>query len=49
MLLKLSQPTRILLALIVGLLLGLAVAASGAAWVSGSIAIAEPIGGLWLK
>ena len=46
---KLSQPTRILLALVVGLLLGLASAATGGAWVERVIAIAEPIGGLWLN
>ncbi|MFC7499774.1 dicarboxylate/amino acid:cation symporter [Enterovirga sp. GCM10030262] len=46
---KLSQPTRILLALVAGLLLGLASAAAGGAWVERVIAIAEPIGGLWLN
>ena len=46
---KLSQPTRILLALVVGLLLGLASAATGGVWVERVIAIAEPIGGLWLN
>lgn len=44
-----SQPTRILLALLLGLALGLASAASGGAWVEGATGIAEPIGGLWLS
>jgi proton glutamate symport protein len=47
--LRLSQPTRILLALVVGLLLGLASAASGGAWVADAVSIAQPIGGLWLN
>lgn len=42
-----SQPTRILLSLVAGLLLGLA--SAGAAWVEGVISIAEPVGGLWLN
>ncbi|MGS1015648.1 dicarboxylate/amino acid:cation symporter [Allosphingosinicella humi] len=42
-----SQPTRILLSLVAGLLLGLA--SAGAAWAEGVISIAEPIGGLWLN
>lgn len=46
---RLSQPTRILLALVVGLLLGLASAATRGAWVERVISIAEPIGGLWLN
>jgi Na+/H+-dicarboxylate symporter len=47
--LKVSQPTRILLALIVGLAGGIASVASGGAWVERAAAIAEPIGGLWLN
>ncbi len=46
---KLSQPTRILLALVVGLGAGIAGVAAGGAWVERSIAIAEPVGGLWLN
>lgn len=46
---KLSQPTRILLALVVGLALGLLSARTGGAWVEQAVAIAEPIGGLWLN
>ena len=46
---KLSQPTRILLALIVGLGAGIASIAAGGAWVAQAIAIAEPVGGLWLN
>jgi proton glutamate symport protein len=41
-----SQPTRILLALIAGLLLGLA--AAGWVYRDQAVSIAEPIGGLWL-
>ncbi len=41
-----SQPVRILVALAVGLLLGIATA--GAAFTESAIAIADPIGGLWL-
>jgi Na+/H+-dicarboxylate symporter len=44
-----SQPTRILLALVAGLLLGLASARTGGAWVPTAIMIADPIGGLWLN
>jgi proton glutamate symport protein len=47
--LKLSQPTRILLALVIGLGAGIAAGRSGAAWVEPSAAIAEPIGGMWLN
>ena len=49
MILKLSQPTRIFLALLVGLAAGIAAAWSGASWVERSAAIAEPIGGMWLN
>lgn len=45
---KLSQPTRILLALILGLGLGIASAAAGGAWVANAVAIADPVGGVWL-
>ena len=44
-----SQPARILLALALGLLLGIASAKWGAAWVDDAITIAEPIGGVWLN
>lgn len=44
-----SQPTRILLALILGLLAGIASVATGGAWVNQATAIAEPIGGMWLN
>jgi proton glutamate symport protein len=43
-----SQATRILLALAVGLLLGIASAAAGGSWVNWAVSFAEPIGGLWL-
>ena len=46
---KLSQPTRILLALVIGLSAGIAAGWSGGAWVEQSAAFAEPIGGLWLN
>ncbi|HST35401.1 MAG TPA: cation:dicarboxylase symporter family transporter [Allosphingosinicella sp.] len=46
---KLSQPTRILLALVVGLGLGILAGRSGATWVEQSAAFMEPIGGLWLN
>jgi Na+/H+-dicarboxylate symporter len=44
-----SQATRILLALFIGLLLGIAAVGLGPAWVERSTAIVEPIGGLWLN
>jgi Na+/H+-dicarboxylate symporter len=47
--LKFSQPTRILLALVVGLSAGIASVAAGLAWTPQLIAIAEPIGGMWLN
>jgi Na+/H+-dicarboxylate symporter len=43
---RMNQPTRILAALAVGLLLGIVTA--GAGWVEGAIAFLEPVGGLWL-
>ncbi len=46
---KLSQPTRILLALVLGLGAGIASVAAGGAWIEGTIATAEPIGGMWLN
>lgn len=46
---RISQPTRILLALVLGLGAGIASVASGGAWVEGAIATAEPIGGMWLN
>jgi Na+/H+-dicarboxylate symporter len=47
--LKLSQPTKILLALLAGLGVGLAAGQSSGAWVEQTAAIAEPVGGLWLN
>lgn len=44
-----SQPTRILLSLILGLIVGIAAAASGGAWVDGAVGIAQPIGDTWLN
>jgi Na+/H+-dicarboxylate symporter len=41
-----SQPVRILAALVLGLLLGIATA--GGMWTERAISVAEPIGGLWL-
>ena len=46
---KLSQPTRILLALMLGLGIGISSAAAGGAWVEKAVAIAEPVGGIWLN
>ena len=46
---RLSQPTRILLALVFGLLLGLASAAAGGPWVERIISVAEPVGRLWVN
>jgi proton glutamate symport protein len=43
-----SQATRILLALAVGLLLGIGSAAVGGSWTGWTASVAEPIGGLWL-
>lgn len=43
-----SQPTRILLALVVGIALGILSASAGGGWVDDAISVAEPIGGLWL-
>ncbi len=44
-----SQPARILLALVLGLLVGAAGAASGGGWAEQAAGIAEPIGRLWLN
>jgi Na+/H+-dicarboxylate symporter len=44
-----SQPARILLALALGLLLGIASAKWGSSWVANAVMIAEPIGGVWLN
>ena len=46
---KLSQPTRILLALILGLALGIVAMSTGQAWTESAASIAEPVGGLWLN
>jgi proton glutamate symport protein len=43
-----SQTARILLALVLGLAAGIAASAAGGAWVAPSVAVAEPVGGLWL-
>jgi Na+/H+-dicarboxylate symporter len=45
----LSPPARILMALVAGLLLGIAVAGSGAAGNDAALTIGETIGGLWLQ
>jgi Na+/H+-dicarboxylate symporter len=47
--LRLSQPTRILLALVVGLALGLLAARIGGFWVKNVVSVAEPIGAVWLN
>ena len=44
-----SQATRILLALVIGLVLGIASVGLGPVWVERSTAVAEPIGGMWLN
>lgn len=44
-----SAPTRILLALVLGLGAGIASIAVNGAWVERAILIAEPIGGMWLN
>ena len=46
---KLSQPTRILLALVVGLVAGLACARAEFPWTPQAIAALEPVGGMWLN
>ncbi len=44
-----SQPTRILLALILGLAAGIAAVAAGGAWIDPAIEAGETIGGIWLN
>jgi Na+/H+-dicarboxylate symporter len=44
-----SQPTRILLALVLGLIAGIASVATQGGWVEQAIGIAEPVGGMWLN
>ena len=44
----LSSSTRILLGLVAGLALGIALATAPPTWLNAAIAIAEPIGNLWL-
>src|SRR5688500_2177401 len=44
-----SQATRILVALALGLLAGIAVAEWSGAWVADAVTVAEPIGGVWLN
>ena len=44
-----SQPTRILLALVIGLALGLASASAGGGWVDDAVVAGEAVGGLWLN
>lgn len=46
---KLSQPTRILLALVLGLAAGIVAMSTGQSWTESAAGIAEPIGGLWLN
>lgn len=46
---KLSQPTRILLALILGLAIGIVAMSTGQSWTEDAADLAEPIGGLWLN
>ena len=46
---KLSQPTRILLALVVGLAAGIVCAKAGFIWTPQLIAALEPVGGMWLN
>ena len=44
-----SQATRILIALVAGLGLGIAAVGLGPVWIERSTAVAEPIGGMWLN
>ena len=46
---RLSQPTRILLALVIGIALGLLGARAGGFFADDLVAVAEPIGGVWLN
>lgn len=45
---RMSSSTRILLALVVGLVIGISLSAAQPTWLPRSISIAEPIGSLWL-
>ncbi len=45
---RMSSSTRILLALLAGLVIGTALSSAQVSWLGQSIAIAEPIGSLWL-
>jgi len=45
----LSAPTRILLALVLGLGVGILTASAGVAWQGDAIAIGEAVGGMWLN
>ena len=44
-----SRPARVLLALFLGLALGIAAASSGSTWVDDVVSIADPIGTAWLN
>jgi len=44
-----SQAGRILIALVAGLVLGIASARFGPGWAPGAVSVAEPIGALWLN
>jgi Na+/H+-dicarboxylate symporter len=44
-----TPATRILLGLLAGLSLGIACSRAGASWLDGAIALAEPLGALWLN
>ncbi|HEY5713040.1 MAG TPA: dicarboxylate/amino acid:cation symporter [Allosphingosinicella sp.] len=46
---KINQPTRILLALVAGIVAGMISARTHAPWVAQAIGFAEPIGGVWLN
>ena len=45
---RMNSSTRILLALLLGLGLGVLLSSAGPAWLPTSIAVAEPVGNLWL-
>ena len=44
-----SQPVRILLALVLELILGIVCAGWAPGWVDRTISVAEPVGGMWLN
>src|SRR4249919_1149692 len=44
-----SPTTRILAALLLGLVLGISFASAGVAWLDGAVAAADPVGTLWLN